>query len=250
MTSLVALVLACGGARPSAVEATRAAASGEDGALARCLDLAPEAVDACVYAGVGAASLVEMEATCARLPQGSARGECWFAVAERRLTPEVGPETLDAVVEACARAAPYAVDCARHAWQAVRVAHPEKQEALLARLRVALPSAAAEFVDGAAWMTDQGSRADAERAAKSEQADLLGDIVRTRWTRRAQREPAVRRRLCTGTLEDLAHVTRVDPLFARLAWERGPDGDAAVLEARAAACGADVPSDPGAGYAR
>ena len=250
MTSLVALVLACGGARPSAVEATRAAASGEDGALARCLDLAPQAVDACVYAGVGAATLVEMEATCARLPQGSARGECWFAVAERRLTPDVGPETLDAVVEACARAAPYAVDCARHGWQAVRVAHPEQQEALLVRLRVALPSAAAEFVDGAAWMTDQGSRADAERAAKSEQADVRGDIVSTRWTRRAQREPEVRRRLCVGTLDELHAATRAAPLFARLTWERGPDADSAVLQARAEVCGANVPPDPGAGYAR
>ncbi len=257
MTAWVILLhaLACSPERPSAAEVTRAAASGEPGNLTRCLELETQAWGACVFAGVSVAPLAEVAGVCAQLEAPRDRGECWFAVAERGLV-EIGKHGVDAasgfdgVVSACAKAAPFEVDCARHAWHAVRVADPSRADALLAQLRTAMPRHAADLADDAAWRVDQLARADEEHVARDEQAAVRGDVVRTRWTRRAEREPEVRRRLCAGTLDDLARAIAGSPLYARLAWERSPEADAAVMSARAEVCGADVPSGPGAGYAR
>ncbi len=257
MTAWVVLLqaLACSPERSSAAEVTRAAASGEPGNLTRCLELETQAWGACVFAGVSVAPLAEVAGVCAQLEAPRDRGECWFAVAERGLV-EIGKHGVDAasgfdgVVSACAKAAPFEVDCARHAWHAVRVADPSRADALLAQLRTAMPRHAADLADDAAWRVDQVGRADQERAALAEQAAVRGDVLRSRWTRRALRDSGVRARLCAAALEDLARSTREEPLFARLVWERSPEADAAVMSARAEVCGADVPSGPGAGYAR
>lgn len=213
----------------------------------RCLELAPEAVGACVLAGATVAPISEVERVCGSLPAGNARGECWFVVAERNAAtlgddPSAAPIDLDPVMSACVRASPFDLDCARHVWHAVRVAAPAEEDAVLARIREVFPQHAHAFVVGSGWMTDESGRADTQRAAQLEQAALRGDVIRARWTGRAQRDPSVRLRLCAGTLDDLHAATLDAPLFARLTWERAPDADAAVLQARTDVCGADAPS--------
>ncbi len=247
MTALLALVLACSGVRPSAAEATHAAASAEHGALVRCLELSQEAVGACVLAGATVAPISEVERVCGSLPAGNARGECWFVVAERLVATLGGgepgaPLDLDPAISACVRASPFDLDCARHVWHTVRVTAPAEEETVLARIRESFPEHAHVFVVGSAWMIDESGRADTQRAAQLEQAALRGDVMRARWTGRAQRDPSVRLRLCAGTLDELHAATLDAPLFARLTWERAPDADAAVLQARTDVCGADAPS--------
>ena len=215
----------------------------------RCLELAPEAVGACVLAGASVAPLSEVERVCGSLPAGNARGECWFVVAERFAAtlsddPSGAPSVLDLAISACARASPFDIDCARHVWHTVRVTAPAEENAVLARIREVLPQHAHAFVTGSGWMTDESGRADTQRAAQLEQAALQGDVLRARWAGRAQRDPAVRRRLCAVTLDELHAATLDAPLFARLTWQRAPDADAAVLKARTEVCGADAPSRP------
>lgn len=128
---IVALVALGCAAAPSPAEAYARAldpSTPSDAALRACAD-AGSSAEECVAAVVRARTDVDLSKACAPLTDARWRGECFFAVAERRAARE---DRAGALV-ACGRAGPYYDECLYHAWtlelQAIAARPPAREAA-------------------------------------------------------------------------------------------------------------------------